>query len=126
HDEDNDDGVDETPLEKFVKTRANLPNYILTASLDNTIKLWDVKTGKCVRTQFGHIEGVWSISADTFRIVSGSHDKSIKIWDLQNGQCMHTLTNASSVTCVGLGDSRIVCGLENGEVKMYCFDCPDP
>ncbi|GME76207.1 unnamed protein product [Ambrosiozyma monospora] len=68
----------------------NLPTHLLSASLDNTIKLWDVKTGKCVRTQFGHIEGVWSIAADTFRIVSGAHDKLIKVWDLQTGNCMHT------------------------------------
>lgn len=129
--EDENDGTEEnednndTELDKFVKVRKNLPTHLLTASLDNTIKLWDVKTGKCIRTQFGHIEGVWSIAADTFRIVSGAHDKSIKIWDLQNGQCMHTLVNSSSVTCVGLGDSRVVCGLENGDVKMYCFDCND-
>lgn len=132
NEDDNDDDSDadadtpENKFKKFVKSRDKLlPTHLLTASLDNTIKLWDVKTGKCIRTQFGHIEGVWSIAADTFRIVSGSHDKSIKIWDLQNGQCMHTLTNSSSVSCVGLGDSRIVCGLENGEVKMYCFDCKD-
>lgn len=121
--DDENEHADETEFEKFVKSRQSLPTHLLTASLDNTIKLWDVRTGKCVRTQFGHIEGVWSIAADTFRIVSGAHDKSIKIWDLQNGQCMHTFTNSSSVSCVGLGDSRIVCGLENGEVKMYCFDC---
>lgn len=114
---------EEQEFQKFVTERKNLPTHLITASLDNTIKLWDVKTGKCIRTQFGHIEGVWSIAADTFRIISGAHDKSIKVWDLQNGQCMHTFVNSSSVTCVGLGDSRIVCGLENGEVKMYCFDC---
>ncbi|QPG73344.1 hypothetical protein FOA43_000654 [Brettanomyces nanus] len=102
----------------------NLPTHMLTASLDNTIKLWDVHTGKCIRTQFGHIEGVWSIAADTFRIVSGAHDRSIKVWDLQTGQCMHTFGgHVSPISCVALGDSRIVCGLENGEVKMYCFDC---
>lgn len=133
-DEDENDGEDEgiytnggdsdeCELKKFVKTRKNLPTHLITASLDNTVKIWDVKTGKCIRTQFGHIEGVWSIAADTFRVISGSHDKSIKIWDLQNGQCMHTFVNSSSVTCVGLGDSCVVCGLENGEVKMYRFDC---
>ncbi|KAG7799875.1 hypothetical protein KL929_000791 [Ogataea haglerorum] len=100
-----------------------LPSHLLTASLDNTIKLWDLKTGKCVRTQFGHIEGVWSIAADTFRIVSGAHDKLIKVWDLQTGKCMHTFAGSSApITCVALGDSRFVCGLENGDVKMYCFD----
>lgn len=126
--DDNDDDEEdsqETELEKFVKQRSHLPTHLLTASLDNTIKLWDVRTGKCIRTQFGHIEGVWSIAADTFRVVSGAQDKSIKIWDLQNGHCMHTFTNSSPVTCVGLGDSRVVSGLENGEVKMYCFDCSE-
>lgn len=123
--DDNDDDTPETELEKFVKRRSHLPTHLLTASLDNTIKLWDVRTGKCIRTQFGHIEGVWSIAADTFRIVSGAQDKSIKIWDLQNGHCMHTFTSSSPVTCVGLGDSRVVSGLENGEVKMYCFDCSE-
>lgn len=124
-DSDAEEEDNDSEFEKFIKSRRNLPTHLLTASLDNTIKLWNLKTGKCIRTQFGHIEGVWSIAADTFRIVSGSHDKSIKVWDLQNGQCMHTFANASSVSCVGLGDSRIVCGLENGEVKMYCFDCKD-
>ncbi|CCK69920.1 ubiquitin-binding SDF ubiquitin ligase complex subunit MET30 KNAG_0D01690 [Huiozyma naganishii CBS 8797] len=66
------------------------PTHLLSCSLDNTIKLWEVKSGKCIRTQFGHVEGVWDIAADNFRIVSGSHDGSIKIWDLQSGRCMHT------------------------------------
>ncbi|EDK43212.1 protein MET30 [Lodderomyces elongisporus NRRL YB-4239] len=100
----------------------NYPTHLLTSSLDNTIKLWDVATGKCIRTQFGHIEGVWSIAADTFRIVSGAHDRMVKVWDLQNGKCLHSFGNSSSVSCVGLSDSRFVSGMENGEVKMYCFD----
>lgn len=100
----------------------NYPTHLLTSSLDNTIKLWDVKTGKCIRTQFGHIEGVWSISADTFRIISGAHDRLIKVWDLQNGKCLHTFGNNSIVSCVGLSDSRFAAALENGCVKMYCFD----
>lgn len=101
----------------------NYPTHLLTSSLDNTIKLWDVQSGKCIRTQFGHIEGVWSISADTFRIISGAHDRLVKIWDLQNGKCIHTFANNSeSVSCCAIGDSRFAYGLENGEVKMYCFD----
>ncbi|ODV97059.1 hypothetical protein PACTADRAFT_74634 [Pachysolen tannophilus NRRL Y-2460] len=104
----------------------NYPTHILTSSLDNTIKLWDVKTGKCIRTQFGHIQGVWSIAADTFRIVSGAHDRLVKVWDLQNGKCIHTFGgNTDSVCCVAIGDSKFAYGSENGEVKMYCFDDDD-
>lgn len=102
---------------------ANYPTNILSAGLDNQIKVWDVKTGKCVRTQFGHIEGVWSIAADTFRIVSGAHDKLVKVWDLQLGKCIHTFGgHNSSVSCVDLSDSRFAGGDESGLVRMYCFD----
>lgn len=100
----------------------NYPTHLLTSSLDNTIKLWDIKSGKCIRTQFGHIEGVWSISSDTFRIISGAHDRLVKVWDLQSGKCLHTFGNSSSVSSVGLSDSRFCAGLENGTVKMFCFD----
>lgn len=99
----------------------NYPTHLLTSSLDNTIKLWDVKTGKCIRTQFGHIEGVWSISADTFRIVSGAHDRLVKVWDLQDGKCLHTFGNNASVSCVGLSSHSFAAGLENGTIKMYNF-----
>lgn len=100
----------------------NYPTHLLTSSLDNTIKLWDVKTGKCIRTQFGHIEGVWSINADTFRIVSGAHDRLVKVWDLQDGKCLHTFGNNASVSCVGLSSHSFAAGLENGVIKIYNFN----
>ncbi|KAG7662438.1 sconB [[Candida] subhashii] len=109
-------------LNSTAELPVNGPTHLLTSSLDNTIKLWDIKTGKCIRTQFGHIEGVWSINSDTFRIISGAHDRLIKVWDLQNGKCLHTFGNDSSVSCVGLSDSKFAAGLESGVVKMYSFE----
>lgn len=100
----------------------NYPTHLLTSSLDNTIKLWEVKTGKCIRTQFGHIEGVWLIRADNFRIVSGAHDRLVKVWDLQDGKCLHTFGNNASVSCVGLLSQRVAAGLENGGIKVYNFN----
>jgi len=58
-----------------------LPNrgpVLISGSLDNTIKMWDINTGKAVRTFFGHIEGVWTVAADKMRLISGSHDRTIK------------------------------------------------
>ncbi|KAH3688432.1 hypothetical protein WICPIJ_000571 [Wickerhamomyces pijperi] len=119
------DNENEPELVDLSDPSMNYPNYILTASLDNTIKLWDVKTEKCIRTQFGHVEGIWDISCDTFRIVSGAHDRLVKIWDLQSGKCMLTFnshSNSGAVSCVGLGDESFVSGDESGVVKIYNFD----
>jgi F-box and WD-40 domain protein MET30 len=82
--EESEDGLGQTP--KLTKSR--LPQstsekhpktVLISGSLDNTIKLWDIDTGKAVRTLFGHIEGVWAVASDKLRLVSGSHDRTIKV-----------------------------------------------
>lgn len=52
---------------------------LISGSLDNTLKLWDVESGQDLQTYFGHIEGVWSVASDKLRIVSASHDRTIKV-----------------------------------------------
>ncbi|KAE8261672.1 hypothetical protein A4X09_0g7624 [Tilletia walkeri] len=49
-------------------------------SLDNTIKLWDVCTDRCLRTFFEDVQGAWSLDADKLRIISASLYRTIKIW----------------------------------------------
>ena len=98
------------------------PRYMLTASLDSTLRLWEVPTGRCLRTFFGHIEGVWALGADTLRVVSGAQDRMTKVWDPRTGKCERTYTgHTGPVTCIGLSDSRLATGSEDGEVRMYCF-----
>lgn len=98
------------------------PRHMLTGALDSTIRLWDVRTGRCLRTFFGHLEGVWALAADTLRVVSGAEDRMVKVWDPRTGKCERTFTgHAGPVTCVGLSDSRMCSGSEDCEVRMYSF-----
>ncbi len=96
--------------------------YILSSALDSTIKCWDTATGKCVRTFFGHLEGVWALVGDTLRVVSGANDSMVKVWEPRSGKCERTWTgHRGPVTCVGLSDSRLASGSEDGEVRLYSF-----
>lgn len=52
---------------------------LVSGSLDNTVKVWDIESGKVMRTLFGHIEGVWAVACNDMRLVSGSHDRTIKV-----------------------------------------------
>ncbi|KAF9653171.1 WD40 repeat-like protein [Thelephora ganbajun] len=95
---------------------------LISGSLDNTIKTWDINTGKAMKTFFGHIEGVWSVAADKMRLISGSHDRTIKIWDCEQGRCATTLVgHRGAVTCLDLTEDKIVSGSDDGDVRIWSF-----
>jgi WD40 repeat protein/DNA-binding SARP family transcriptional activator len=54
---------------------------------DNTLRLWDVETGRELRHFEGHTDRLWDIdvSADGRFAVSGSADGTVRLWDLQQG-----------------------------------------
>ncbi len=58
--------------------------WIVTVSFDETLRLWNAKTGEAVRTMTGHQGLVVSVavSADGSRIASGGLDRTIKLWDV--------------------------------------------
>ncbi|KAI0303381.1 quinon protein alcohol dehydrogenase-like superfamily, partial [Multifurca ochricompacta] len=95
---------------------------LVSGSLDNTVKLWDIDSCKVVRTLFGHIEGVWAVACDQMRLVSGSHDRTIKVWSRDDGRCVSTLVgHTGAVTCLALGEDKIVSGSDDGDVRVWSF-----
>lgn len=102
---------------------STLRPVLLSGSLDNTIKAWDVRTGTAFRTLFGHTEGVWALDARApLRAISGAHDKTLKVWDLTSGTCQQTLVgHVAPVTCVQLADDMAISGSDDGDVRIWSF-----
>ncbi len=65
-----------------------------SGSDDQTIKIWDIKTGKFFRTLEGHTSCVRSVtfSHDGKLLASGSEDGTVKIWNVNTGENLKTLT----------------------------------
>ncbi|KAJ1949927.1 ubiquitin-binding SDF ubiquitin ligase complex subunit met30 [Linderina pennispora] len=96
--------------------------FLITGSLDSTMRVWDIETGECLDTIFGHVEGIWSMTFDSLRIVSGSNDGTVKIWDTSSHACLHTLlASAAAVNCVAISDTRFIIGDNDGSVGVYDF-----
>ena len=65
----------------------------LTGGEDETVRLWEVETGRCLRVLEGHTGAVWSVawSADGRRALSGSMDRTVRLWDVETGRCLRVL-----------------------------------
>jgi WD40 repeat protein len=63
--------------------------HIVSGSYDQTVQVWDAKTGKHVMKPFeGHTGQVWSVafSPDGQQIVSGSYDHIVLVWSAKTGK----------------------------------------
>ena len=66
---------------------------LASASEDNTIKLWDLATGRELRTLTGTVNGADAVafSPDSHTIASGGGDALIRLWDVGSGQPLRSL-----------------------------------
>ena len=62
----------------------------LSGSLDSTLRLWDVESGRTLRVFEGHDGSVLSVafSTDGKRALSGSDDKTLRLWDVESGRAI--------------------------------------
>ena len=61
---------------------------------DNTVKLWDVESGRCLKTLSpGSAARVFSVafSPDGQRLVTSGDAHKVKLWDLNTDTCIHEL-----------------------------------
>ena len=66
---------------------------MVSAADDQTLKVWDLRTGQELHTLRGHSNAVHAvaITPDGEQAVSASADQTLKVWDLRTGQELHTL-----------------------------------
>lgn len=92
---------------KSVNTLAVSPNSSILASGggDNNVILWDLKTGRRMRTIPAHkaVVNAIAFSRDGQTLVSGSDDKTVRLWNVKTGSRLRTFSgHAGGVNAIAL------------------------
>ena len=77
--------------------------YIVSASWDKTVAIWDSFSGELLQRLKGHSDDVLFavFSPNGKQVASASRDKTIRIWDFETGKCIHVYSgHQGSVICV--------------------------
>ncbi len=109
-----------------VATVAFVPgkSLALSASDDQTLRLWDTTTGKPVRTLSGQASEVIcaSVAPDGEHALSGSPDGRALVWNLGTGELVATLAKTKSpVLCTAFlpGAGRALTGHLDGSILVW-------
>lgn len=95
---------------------------IASASFDNSVKLWNGRTGKFIATLRGHVASVYRIawSADSRLLISASKDSTLKLWDLRTFKIRMDLPGHSDeVYCVDFAADKVASGGRDKVLKIW-------
>ena len=102
--------------------------FAISASEDNTLKVWELASGRELRTLRGHSGEVYAVAMtmDGKRAVSASDDKTLKVWKLETGEVLATFTCDSGANCCAISDALklIVAGDAGGHVHFLRLEEP--
>ena len=94
-----------------------------SGSRDKTIKIWEVRNGRCVLTLVGHDNWVNDLvfHPNGRFLLSVSDDKSIRIWDLNNGRCYRKMLMAHDnfITSIDMKQKVVITGSVDYTAKVW-------
>lgn len=65
---------------------------IVSGSFDESLRVWDVRTGRQLRVMPGHSDPVTAVAfTNNDTIVSASYDGHVRLWAADTGKCITTI-----------------------------------
>ena len=106
--------------------------YIISGSVDSTIKIFNMRSKKCVSTLLGHTGQIICIQykKSSGIIMSGSEDKTARVWralrvpkrddDELGYECWKVLNgHQGAVTCLQFSGNKAVTGSVDYSIKIW-------
>ncbi|KAI0080168.1 nuclear distribution protein PAC1 [Panus rudis PR-1116 ss-1] len=100
--------------------------FVVTASRDQKIKIWDARAGQCLHTLVGHDGWVHGLAfhPNGKHLLSAADDGSIRIWDLKVGRCMRKIDVGERFVSSLAWGRQTIGGSASNDVKNGQVEAP--
>ncbi|CAF0762786.1 unnamed protein product [Brachionus calyciflorus] len=105
---------------------------LASCSYDKVIKIWNLNSGQEIKTLDQNPTFLLDLNAINNNIlISGSQNGSIKFWNLETGACLNEIKNENNkknsnflfgLTIVSNKDKDLICGFDDGSIKIWKND----
>ncbi|CDK25203.1 unnamed protein product [Kuraishia capsulata CBS 1993] len=100
---------------------------MVSASLDNTVRVWDLSRGKCTGLLEGHLASVRCLQMEENVVVTGSLDASLKLWDISklhdddNDGCLITTfeSHVEEISALSFHNTTLLSGSTDRTIRQW-------
>ena len=81
---------------------------VVSGSRDTTIKVWDLRTFRCLQEMTEHTDWIKTLRFDAHNIFSASYDCTLKQWDMKTFTCKRTFSgHKGCINAFQYNDTRV-------------------
>ena len=124
-----DNSEENKSVEGNGQTKASLNTYsfVISASRDKTIKIWNAGAGVCIVSLVGHDNWVRSLAFHHSGkyLYSSSDDKTVRVWDLATGKSTKKINDAHThfVSTIAANPKYLVIATASVDTMVKVWEC---
>ncbi|MCJ1409135.1 Transcription initiation factor TFIID subunit 5 [Ptychographa xylographoides] len=112
------------PSSGYTKTTSTGPQYLLSGSMDRTVRLWDLELWQCLVVYKGHDGPVWDIQWGPYGhyFLTGSRDRTARLWSQDQIVYLRMFAgHEQDVDCVAFhpNSAYVFTGSSDRNVRMW-------